>query len=134
MQGGEKELKELRGLTRGNVSIVSFPLEGREEGMAEDFKALGINYARFPDLRVGDGSIQFEIANSDMGKVNQWYKLKQRDMLRAGEELPPLETISMEQYQQTGAMSEQDYMNTATEEMKQVNRKYEGKEKGKPNS
>ena len=90
MQGGEKELKELRGLTRGNVSIVSFPLEGREEGMAEDFKALGINYARFPDLRVGDGSIQFEIANSDMGKVNQWYKLKQRDMLHAGEELPPL--------------------------------------------
>jgi hypothetical protein len=99
MQGGEKELKELRGLTRGNVSIVSFPLEGREEGMAEDFKALGINYARFSDLRVGDGSIQFEIANSDMGKVNQWYKLKQRDMLHAGEELPPLETISMEQYQ-----------------------------------
>ena len=130
MQGGEKELKELRGLTRGNVSIVSFPLEGREEGMAEDFKALGINYARFPDLRVGDGSIQFEIANSDMGKVNQWYKLKQRDMLHAGEELPPLETISMEQYQQTGAMSEQDYMNTATEEMKQANRKYKGKEKG----
>ena len=130
LEGGEKELKELRGLTRGNVSIVSFLLEGREEGMAEDFKALGINYARFPDLRVGDGSIQFEIANSDMGKVNQWYKLKQRDMLHAGEELPPLETISMEQYQQTGAMSEQDYMNTATEEMKQANRKYEGKEKG----
>ncbi len=55
MQGGEKELKELRGLTRGNVSIVSFPLEGREEGMEEDFKALGVNYARPPDLRAGDG-------------------------------------------------------------------------------
>ena len=38
----------------------------------------------------------------------------------------------MEQYQQTGAMSEQDYMDTATEEMKQANRKYEGKEKGGP--
>ena len=130
MQGGEKELKELRGLTRGNVSIVSFPLEGREEGMAEDFQSLGINYAKLPDLRVGDGSIQFEIANSDMGKVNQWYKLKQRDLLHAGEELPPLETISMEEYQQTGAMSEQDYMDTATEEMKKAAEKYEGKEKG----
>ena len=32
MQGGEKELKELRSLTRGNVSIVSFPLEGRDGG------------------------------------------------------------------------------------------------------
>ncbi|MBR0341629.1 MAG: hypothetical protein IJH64_05210 [Oscillospiraceae bacterium] len=130
MQGGEKELKELRGLTRGNVSIVSFPLEGRDEGMAEDFQSLGINYARLPDLRVGDGSIQFEIANSDMGKVNQWYKLKQRDMLHEGEELQPMETISMEQYQQTGAMSEQDYMDTAAEEMKKANEKYEGKEKG----
>ena len=130
MQGGEKELKELRGLTGGNVSIVSFPLEGREDGIDEDFKALGINYARLPDLRVGDGSIQFEIANSDMGKVSQWYKLKQHDMLHAGENLPPMETISMEQYQQTGEMSEQDYMDTADEEMKRANEKYEGKEKG----
>lgn len=55
--------------------------------MADDFQSLGINYARLPDLRVGDGSIQFEIANSDMGKVNQWYKLKQRDMLHAGGQL-----------------------------------------------
>ena len=130
MQGGEKELKELRGLTRGNVSIVSFPLEGREEGMEEDFKALGVNYARLPDLRVGDGSIQFEIANSDMGKVNQWYKLKQRDMLREGEELPPMENITMEQYQQTGAMTEEAYMDTADEEIKRAVTKYEGKEKG----
>jgi len=130
MQGGEKELKELRGLTQGNVSIVSFPLEGREDGMEADFKALGINYARLPDLRVGDGSIQFEIANSDMGKVNQWYKLKQRDMLREGEELPPMENITMEQYQQTGAMTEEAYMDTADEEIKRAVTKYEGKEKG----
>lgn len=130
MQGGEKELKELRSLTKGNVSIVSFPLEGREEGMQEDFQALGINYARLPDLRVGDGSIQFEIANSDMGKVNQWYKLKQRDMLNVGEELPPMETITMEQYQQTGVMSEEAYMDTADEEIRKAVTKYDGKEKG----
>ena len=30
MQGGEKELRELRGLTRGNVSIVSFPLDSMD--------------------------------------------------------------------------------------------------------
>ena len=93
-------------------------------------QSLGINYARLPDLRVGDGSIQFEIANSDMSKVHQWYKLKQRDLLSAGEQLPPLETISMEQYQQTGSLTEQDYINTASEEMKKCNKKYEGREKG----
>lgn len=65
-----------------------------------------------------------------MGKVNQWYKLKQRDMLHSGEDLPPMETITMEQYQQTGEMSDQDYMDTANEEMKRANKKYEGKEKG----
>lgn len=130
MQGGEKDLRELRGLTRGNVSIVSFPLEGKEEGLAEDFQSLGINYARLPDLRVGDGSIQMEIANSDMGKVNQWYKLKQRDMLKTGQELPSLETITMDQYQQTGAMTEKEYMDTADNNLKEMNRKYEGKEKG----
>ena len=130
MQGGEKELKELRSLTRGNVSIVSFPLEGREEGMAEDFQSLGINYAKLPDLRVGDGSIQMEIANSDMGKVNQWYKLKQRDLLNMGEELPPIETITLEQYQQTGVMNEEAYLDTADEEMKKANEKYTGREKG----
>lgn len=130
MQGGEKELKELRSLTRGNVSIVSFPLEGREEGMQEDFQALGINYAKLPDLRVGDGSIQFEIANSDMGKVNQWYKLKQGDMLKSGEELPPMETITMKEYQQTGVMSEEAYMDTADEEIRRTVTKYDGKEKG----
>ena len=54
-----------------------------------------------------------EIANSDMGKVSQWYKLKQRDLLNTGEELPPMETITMEQYQQTGVMNEEAYLNTA---------------------
>ena len=50
-----------------------------------------------------------------MGKVSQWDKLKQRDLLNTGEELPPMETITMEQYQQTGVMNEEDYLNTADE-------------------
>ena len=65
-----------------------------------------------------------------MGKVNQWYKLKQRDLLNMGEELPPIETITMEQYQQTGVMNEESYLDTADEEMKKANEKYAGKEKG----
>ena len=72
MQGGEKALQELRNLTADHTSIVSFPLEGQEMELGEDFDALGINYARLPDLRVGDGSIQMVIANSDMAKVEQW--------------------------------------------------------------
>ncbi len=65
-----------------------------------------------------------------MGKVNQWYKLKQRDLLNTGEELPPMETITMEQYQQTGVMDEEAYLNTADEEIVKANEKYTGREKG----
>ena len=130
MQGGEKELRELQGLTRGNVSIISFPLEGKTEGMEEDFKSLGINYARLPDLRVGDGSIQFEIANADMKKVNEWYKLKQQDLLKEGEIAPNYHTISEQEYQQTGEMTEQEYMNNIDEPYKKANEKYAGKEQG----
>ena len=36
----------------------------------------------------------------------------------------------MEQYQQTGEMSDQAYMDTANEEMKRANEKYEGKARG----
>ena len=130
MQGGEKDLRELQGLTRGNVSIVSFPLEGREEGMQEDFQSLGINYARLPDLRVGEGSIQFEIANSDMNKVTEWYKLKQQDLLKQGEIAPDYHTISQQEYQQTGEITEQDYLNQADESYKKANGKYQGKGQG----
>ena len=130
MQGGEKDLRELQGLTRGNVSIISFPLEGKEEGMAEDFASLGINYARLPDLRVGDGSIQFEIANADMKKVNEWYKLKQQDLLSEGEAAPDYQTISEQEYQQTGEMTEQEYINSADDIYKKANEKYEGREQG----
>ncbi|MEE1227333.1 MAG: hypothetical protein U0K57_00025 [Lachnospiraceae bacterium] len=130
MQGGEKGLRELQGLTRGNVSIVSFPLEGREEGMKEDFESLGINFARLPDLRVGDGSIQFEIANSDMKKVTEWYKLKQQDLLKEGEIAPDYHTISEQEYQQTGEMTDQEYLENADETYQKANEKYQGREQG----
>lgn len=92
MQGGEKELKELRSLTRGNVSIVSFPLEGREEGMQEHILMVpledvfeadgGKTYIAFLDkkhlpftLQAGDGkpaTEYFGMSTTDLAK--QFFK------------------------------------------------------------
>ena len=130
MQGGEKALQELRNLTADHTSIVSFPLEGQEMELGEDFDALGINYARLPDLRVGDGSIQMVIANSDMAKVEQWYRLKRGDLLKDGVVLPDYDTVTMRQYQETGHQNEETYIENASPEYQAANARYEGKEPG----
>ena len=111
MQGGEKALQELKNLTADKTSIVSFPLEGQE-------------------MSVGDGSIQMVIANSDMPKVEQWYRLKRGDLLKDGVVLPDYDTVTMQQYQETGHQSEETYIENASPEYQEANEKYEGKEKG----
>ena len=50
MTGGEKDIQELRNLTSGKTTIVSFPLEEEEEAIKEDFTSMGINYSQLPDL------------------------------------------------------------------------------------
>ena len=76
MTGGEKDLQQLKNLTSGKTTIISFPLEEEEEVVKEDFEKMGINYSQLPDLHVGDGEIQVVVANADLPKVESWYKLK----------------------------------------------------------
>ncbi len=130
MKGGEKHLQDLRNLTSGKTSIVSVPLEGKEDILEEDFQALGINYSRLADLHVGDGDIQIAVANSDLPKVEHWYHLYKTDMMNQGKEVKDLSVVSMEQYQATGQMKEEDYIKSANQELKAANEKYEGREAG----
>lgn len=131
MTGGEKDIQELRNLTSGKTTIVSFPLEDEEELIREDFEKLGINYSRLPDLHVGDGELQVVIANADLPKVESWYKLYQDDLRKDGiTDVPDMKKMSMDNYMQTGKQTEAEYIDTASPELKAVNAKYEGKEKG----
>lgn len=131
MTGGEKDIQELRNLTSGKTTIVSFPLEDEEELIREDFEKLGINYSRLPDLHVGDGELQVVIANADLPKVESWYKLYQDDLRKDGiTDVPDMKKMSMDDYMQTGKQTEAEYIDTASPELKAVNAKYEGKEKG----
>ena len=132
MTGGEKDIQELRNLTSGKTTIVSFPLEDEEELIREDFEKLGINYSRLPDLHVGDGELQVVIANADLPKVESWYKLY-RDDLRKDDitDVPDMKKMSMDNYMQTGQQTEAEYIDTASPELKAANAKYEGKQKGR---
>lgn len=130
MQGGKKTLEELQAVTEGNVSIVSVPLEGKEDVIKNDFESLKVNYAILPDLKVGDGEVQVMVANVDLVKVQHWFDLYKKDQLKQGNEMPEMMVINQEQYASTGKMTEEEYVNTGDEKVKAANEKYEGKEKG----
>ena len=132
MTGGEKDLQQLKNLTSGKTTIISFPLEEEEEMIKEDFEKMGINYSQLPDLHVGDGEIQVVVANADLPKVESWYKLYREDLLKKGmTDVPAMKKMSMDNYMQTGQQTESEYIDTASPELKAANAKYEGEQKGR---
>lgn len=131
MQGGEHDVRDLRNLTNGNTSLISIPVEGAElETMKKDFGELRINYAILPDLNVGDGETQLIVANSDINNVEFWFSMYNQDLIQRGEEPKEMKKMSMEAYTKTGNLTEEQYADTASEELKAVNEKYETKEPG----
>lgn len=125
MQGGEHSLLDLQNLTSGSTSIVSVPFEGKEKEIRTDFQNLKVNYALLPDLQVGDGEIQMMVANSDLPKVQHWFRLYQSEQLEEGKEVPDLACIDMQQYTSTGEMTEEQYVDTASPELQKQMAKYE---------
>ena len=131
MRGGEHDVRDLRNLTNGNTSLISIPVEGAElETMQKDFGELRINYAILPDLNVGDGETQLIVANSDINNVEFWFSMYNQDLIQRGEEPKEMKKMSMEAYTKTGNLTEEQYADTASEELKAVNEKYETKEPG----
>lgn len=125
MKGGEKDFDTLQAFTDSKTTLYSIPFEGEEEIFREDFANLRINYSVLPDLRVGDGQIQIVIANKDTDKLKHWYSLYRKNMLKEGVTLSDLTPISMETYKKTAEMTEEEYVQTADEEAKAANEKYE---------
>ena len=130
MQGGEHELQNLNNLTSGRTSIVSIPMEQEIDLLKADFDTLQVNYSILPDLNIGDGEIQVVVANADLPKVEHWYRMLQEKCLSEGKLVKDFQTIDMGQYRETGTMSEESYVDTASQEMKEKLEKYEGQERG----
>lgn len=131
MQGGEHHLRDLQNLTNGNTSLLSMPVEGdKMERMVNDFRELKINYAVLPDLNIGDGETQIVVANSDVPNVEFWMQMHNQELLNRGEEPKEMKSVTMESYRRTGDMTAEQYADTASEELKKVNEKYEGRTPG----
>ena len=130
MQGGEKSWRDLDNLTNARTTIISIPVEENRIFSREDFEKLKINFSVLPDLNVGDGEIQLVIANSDMPKVQFWYERFQETKLEQGEETEALKVMDLSDYTSTGNLTEEAYVNTASEEYVKANEKYEGKSPG----
>ena len=130
MQGGKKSLDELQAVTEGNTSIIGLPLENKKDVITKDFKALRINYAMLPDLKVGDGEIQVVVANVDLHKVQHWFEIYKSSQLKQGNEVGELKILNSESYAETGKMTEEEYIKTGDEKVQAANKKYEGQEKG----
>ena len=125
MQGGEKSIKDLNAFTGANTSIVSMPLENNLETMKKDFKKLNINYSIMPDLKVGDGQIQCMIYNDDLGRAKHWFKLYQEKCLSNGQKVPDLQQMNMTEYQSTSRLTEDEYIDTSSPELKKSLAKYD---------
>lgn len=128
-KGGAKSVSALNRLTDRNTTLVSVPVENDIENITKDFQALKINYSQLPDLFVGDGNVQFLVANADLKKLEHWFQLYKEDMLAQGKEIGELKKVTQEQYLNTAELSTEEYINTGDEKIQSMNAKYD-KEKG----
>lgn len=132
MQGGEKSLRGLTNLSSGRTKIISLPIEGKDavEAMKNDFGEMKINYSILPDLHVGDSETQIVVPDAEVEGVAFWMKLHNESLLKQGKEVKDMTVMSMANYTKTGEITEEQYIDTASEELKKANEKYEGQEKG----
>ena len=130
LSGGSKRPEDILSLTARRVSILSIPGEGRLREITEDFDRLGVNYAALPDLYVGDGQVQFLVADADLPKVRHWYGLYQETLIREGKRTEDLKDLTVSQYQSMAAVTPEDYLNSASEEVRAAITPYEGTKKG----
>lgn len=128
MNGGKKNLEAIKVFTEGNYTILNMPFEDKKElnDMFKDFKRMGVNYAKCPDLNVGDGYTQVAVPNSERSLVEDWFKLWKNKQLSNGEEVTK-EMYAMDgnSYMETGSMSDDAYINSAEQIYQDANKEFE---------
>ena len=135
MNGGKKNIETIKVFTEGNYTILNMPFEEKKElrDMFKDFDKMGINYAKCPDLKVGDGYTQVAIPNSDRGLVEDWFKLWKDKQLREGKDVEKdMYAMDGNSYAATGEVTADQYINSADEIYKEANAEFEMNSKEVP--
>lgn len=122
--GGPLDFEELKALTSGNYKIKNLALGDSSEDNEQLEKFLDmlderkVNYAVLPDLKYGDNHIQLAVANQSLPQFSSAIEAYLQEFPSAGEPLE--EDLTDRQYYDSGRMSENDYFNTATEDLKET--------------
>lgn len=121
--GGPLDFEELKALTSGNYKIKSLALGDASEDneQLEQFLDIlderGVNYSVLPDLKYGDNHIQIAVANQSLQQFAAAIKAYLEEFPDAAKDL--VEDITEQEYFDSGRMSEEDYMKTASPEIKE---------------
>ena len=121
--GGPLDFEELKALTSGNYKIKSLALGDASEAneQLEQFLDIlderGVNYSVLPDLKYGDNHIQIAVANQSLQQFAAAIKAYLEEFPDAAKDL--VEDITEQEYFDSGRMSEEDYMKTASPEIKE---------------
>lgn len=121
--GGPLDFEELKALTSGNYKIKSLALGDASEDneQLEQFLDIlderGVNYSVLPDLKYGDNHIQIAVANQSLQQFAAAIKAYLEEFPDAAKNL--VEDITEQEYFDSGRMSEEDYMKTASPEIKE---------------
>lgn len=122
--GGPLDFEELKALTSGNYKIKNLALGDSSEDNEQLQKFLDmlderkVNYAVLPDLKYGDNHIQLAVANQSLPQFSSAIEAYLQEFPSAVEHLE--EDLTDRQYYDSGRMSENDYFNTATEDLKET--------------
>ena len=127
LHGGEVSLANLEAMTDRRTSIVAVPTENAEdiENMKHDLTAMGISFALLPDLRVGDDEVQVVLSNNDVGRMQMWYTMLQREKARSGARLADMKTYTASDYLDTAKLTPKEYTQGADESIKARMKKYD---------
>lgn len=128
LNGGEKNVEAIKVFTEGNYSILNMPFEDKKElkDMFKDFSRMGVNYAKCPDLKVGDGYTQIAIPNVDRGRVEEWFSMWKDKQLADGKTvIKEMYVMDGSSYVSTGEITAEEYINGSEEIYKEANAEFE---------
>lgn len=116
-------LNQLRTITGGQYTIynVPFPDHDREKlnQLIEILNSSQVRYSILPDTQIGDGYIQIAISDMDSDAFSKALELYQNKYLQNPTPLYP-EAKSEDDYFQMANMNEDDYLNNASQEVKNI--------------
>ena len=116
----DKELNsnDLINLTNGKTTIVSVP-DAALDVMKNALTETKVNFAELPDLIPDDGEKQLRVATADLNTTKQCYESYKHSLIKnASADVPDMKIYSEDDYLNTARRSPDEYMESASDEIK----------------